>query len=399
MSTKSACPKCGATIVVPEHCDCKKGKCPSCREILLLDELKNTSQVTNDQIMAWLNEAEPRRTEKPRVRAHAGNPSGNSPAEADKHFDLRLDHIDDMGAFFLFNSELLYDEDFRSIIPRTCIICGRSTDLSVQLITWPVRSNGSYSSTPTQVHSPCVTSLSKLGNPGRKGLLKKLPHLQHIPEPFSLPMPYYVCSSCSAVGALFTDVRPNNGDGGMICEIGFSSLKRAQDFAAAACGQDHAIVKRLNAALNQGTQHQWNQLPLAVRNRIGQWFKIADKEEFVVYIPDADFTKAEAGLAGVILTDRRLVYHKSLSLKEISLKDPIRITSKHDGNNLLIKIVSRDTEIKNFKVTNVAGLQLENFLKRTLNRNESKSKSQSQPNTGAYRPQNQSVHDTSAQAR
>jgi hypothetical protein len=31
-----------------------------------------------------------------------------------KQFPVRLDHVNTMGAFFRFRSDLLYDEDFRS---------------------------------------------------------------------------------------------------------------------------------------------------------------------------------------------------------------------------------------------------------------------------------------------
>ncbi len=64
-------------------------------------------------------------------------------------------------------------------------------------------------------------------------------------------------------------------------------------------------------------------------------------EKFVVYIPDGDFTKTEAGLAGIAMTDKRLMFRKFAAKVEIPLTEGITIESVTVKGRPKLQISSR----------------------------------------------------------
>lgn len=120
------------------------------------------------------------------------------------------------------------------------------------------------------------------------------------------------------------------------CELGISSLSQAEQFAKSVCGQDTQAVTKIQIARKACVSDAWRALPLAVRNRIKQWFKQNDEEKFVAYISDAEFAKAEAGSAGLVVTDQRIVYRKSLAQQEFQREEPLEIQQEPRGEQILL---------------------------------------------------------------
>lgn len=277
------------------------------------------------------------------------------------HFRLWLHHVDTMGAFFRFDARLLFDEDFRSSFPQKCITCGKTDDLTIHLIDWFSKHNGGGSN-KTGYHMPCVHELKKFANLSRRDLLSVLGRVNTMPEPFCLAFPYYLCRRCTSVGALVTDVRPSPVGQGEICELGIASVEQAHAFAVENLGPNHEISRKLREVAEEGTGQAWRLLPLAVRNRIKQWYQPREDETFLAYIPDADFSAAEAGKAGVVVTDKRLVSHKLLSVIEMPLTERIDIERRGEGEPAKLNITSQSGQVARLTANAAALAQLEKLI-------------------------------------
>ena len=138
-----------------------------------------------------------------------------------------------------------------------------------------------------------------------------------LPVPFSNPFPYYVCGQCSAIGEVVCHVLMH--DAVEFCQVAIARLEIALDFYRNNGGRSEPGYKELSRALRQQKDDLWRQMPFAVRAKISQWFTLADEESFLGYYPDEDFSRSETGTAGIILTNRRMVYKKYASHREYPL--------------------------------------------------------------------------------
>ncbi len=368
------CPSCGTVLKVPEDSIGKKGRCGVCKSVFkiadVVGEPATPEILSEESVLGWLaipdeeieraDREQKRRRPRPPDAADPLNeqtpatrpdkPSQERPLKpAEKpasvpEGSIQLDHVDTMGAFFLFDSALLYDDDFRTCFPQRCILCGTPRSLSVYLVVWSSKLSD-RAKTDRNLHerSPAVRKLDELGGLVGKDLLKVLSRVEHMPEPYCLPFPYYLCQSCSPLGAVVTDVHATADGQKEICELGISSVPQAEQFARCVCGADSEVHRRLREVRQKAHGDAWLILPLGVRNRIKQWFEQKDDEKFVAYIPDADFAKAEAGSGGLVMTDQRLVYHKAMANVEFPLTDEIHLEPKQKGSRQLIEISSSNS--------------------------------------------------------
>jgi len=356
------CPTCAAMFSVPEEFVNKRARCKHCGQafVIKVPDLEDT-------VAGWLSEelaeAEQKAAEKaaaekafspaapPPVSAAATpGPSAQQPGAAGPidtsapppQEGLRLSHVDALGAFFLFPPSLLTDPGFRSSIPRCCLGCGSTHNLRVHIVRWQSVRNEPKQKRDDEPAPATVGGKNLVGLPDKQ-LLEALPAAPNMPPPYNLPIPYFICNRCSPVGAIMTHVRPD-AYGREVCEIGVSSLKRAAQFLARNLGRDHEDFKRLDSEIKSGRANPWNSLPLAVRNRIVRWYKAGDDERFVSYIRDTDFAKAEAGQGGLVITDKRMVYQKYASHREILLSDPIEIIVANSHGKYQITVSSPKTK-------------------------------------------------------
>lgn len=352
------CPSCGERLTVSREHIGRKGRCQSCREVFIITDTSGVPLGQNqtdlgETIIGWLDESEqaaalksktavaPRPAARPR---QARQVNKNKPPDRRKQFPIKLGHVDEMGAFFLFSPDLLYDEDFRSAFSQRCVVCGNRRHLSVHLVVWSSKLPGRGEFGARTSYSRSVFELDKLGGLTGGDLLAKLDRIENLPEPYCLPFPYYLCPDCSPIGAIVPDVRLAADGQSQICELGIFAPKQAEEFVQAVGGPDCKALKALREEKRHDHDDPWRALPLAVRSRIKQWFNLEDGEKFVVYIPDGDFTKTEAGLAGIALTNKRMVFRKFASRVEIPLTERITIESVTAKGRSQLQISSRDTK-------------------------------------------------------
>ncbi|MCD6377390.1 MAG: hypothetical protein J7L99_00915 [Planctomycetes bacterium] len=375
-----ACKYCGKGVRVPVEYIGKKGKCPQCGRVFEItparpSEMPESAQpgstkVSEQEILSWLmgGPTEPVKSAAPESNSSATVTKTKSVSAVPRrsaistgtvskgHFPVRLGHVDEMGAFFLFDPSLLYNEQFRLSFPRRCVVCGNPNHLSVHLVVWTSKLPDRGKLGVHNTYSRSIFKLDDLGDVKGRELLEKLDRFDNVPEPFSLPFPYYLCRRCSPVGAIITDVRPRADGNGEICELGISSIRQAEEFARNVCGPDSPVVKKVHEAYLKLHSNPWQTLPLAVRSRIKHWFTPQQGETFKLYIQDGDFSKTEAGLAGVVITDKRLVYRKFAARVEIPLSDEIVINQSPKDKHLKLTISSPHSKSVNL-ITDESGAE------------------------------------------
>jgi hypothetical protein len=267
---------------------------------------------------------------QPAVQYNAANFGPNS--------GLRLSHVDTLGAFFVFPSRLLEDVRFRASMPRCCLACGVTQGLKTHLVMWTSKQAGRDPSVLRQQDIVTAVGTEAMHRLNADQLLAALPHVPNMPHPFDLPMPYFICNRCTPAGAIMTHVRPILEQSWEQCELGIASLKRAMEFVAHNLGRDHDDYAQLERAQREHKADAWRALPLPVRNRIEAWYKAAPGERFLCYVRDSDFAQAEAGLGGLVLTDRRIVFRKARVQREMWLTDKLEIIAGQDSGHYVLHI-------------------------------------------------------------
>ena len=84
---------------------------------------------------------------------------------------------------------------------------------------------------------------------------------------------------------------------------------------------------------------------MTVQHRLEQWFKPEAKERFLAYVPDRDHARTEDGMGGIVVSDRRLIYHTEMRHRETPLGASLRITVASHGFARRIAIKTDSWEV------------------------------------------------------
>ncbi|MEX0777118.1 MAG: hypothetical protein WD042_15545 [Phycisphaeraceae bacterium] len=155
---------------------------------------------------------------------------------------------------------------------------------------------------------------------GPRELINSMGILTALPVPFNKPMPYYVDTHHVGLSLACTTLR--RPDGGYTCQIMIPNGSYALDWLGRVngiCGEDYLTLEHELAILGSDA---WSALPEVCRQRLAAWCQFQPRERFMLYLSDADFGQRDAGLAGLVVTDQRLVYHKFHHSGQIDLALP-----------------------------------------------------------------------------
>jgi hypothetical protein len=245
-----------------------------------------------------------------------------TPMAAGQAYDLRLIRIDTEGAHFEFPATALAGERLRNSFPRKCIGCASRGDLQVHLLYWRDRMPVSDALTWQARQDAPVGKLTNYDRPYDAALLRQLPAARGLPSPYNLPFPIFTCPHCRPS----REVRGRVGGHAdrEVCRLTISSLAVAVDFFRDNGGRNAPEYHRLIEERDQRPD-SWRALDARIRQRISQWFAPREDERFVGFFRDADVPVHEAGGSGVVLTSRRLVYHKYAACRDYALDTPGRL--------------------------------------------------------------------------
>ena len=250
--------------------------------------------------------------------------------------ELRLERLDELGAHFEFPVSKLEEDTFRMSFPKQCVCCNGQRSLDAYLIVWVDRLRGDERQRLHDGHYREVGRLQEIVSYDKKNWYDDLPATSALPEPYSKPFPFYACSTC-AVGDEVSTAVVNVG-GQDICRLNIANLEVAAKFFRNNGGRKDPSFEKLVREYEKQKKDRWRSLPTAIRRHIQQWHEMNEGETFQAYFPDADFTPAEAGKAGLVLTDRRLTYHKYTSSREYDLAEAAKVFVQPDPETKLMNV-------------------------------------------------------------
>ena len=221
------------------------------------------------------------------------------------------------GILLAFDAVWLKSETFRLSMPKRCVKTGRGIDAGLHVR--PMIFHNTTKGDIQHIHQ----LETKYARPFRKGdsarnHMKSIGRVEEMPSPFDRPMLFYTTSASSS-DPLHSVVHTGD-EGNRHCEVLIPHAEVALQWLERVngiCGIEHALLRGDVANLSSDA---WISLPEATRRRLEVWARFQRGERLKVYLNDADMSSADEGLAGVVVTDQRLLYHKYRRSRSISLK-------------------------------------------------------------------------------
>jgi len=233
------------------------------------------------------------------------------------------------GARFAFDSKWLSHEGFRASMPIRCAYSGTAdrTKLIARPMVFADRARGDKTSA-TDITSH--HDIRSLGDAPPRNIMQMMGTIEGMPNPFLYPMPYYISTRyANKTIHCMTRDRPS---GGITAEVVIPDAVCALEWLSrvnGVCGPEYEMLER-DTSLLHGDRFQ--ELSEVCRGRILSWCKLRPREVFQVYLSDADFGRLDEGLAGVIVTDQRVVYCKYHHRGQVRLdEEDARIIAKPGG--------------------------------------------------------------------
>lgn len=344
----AVCPSCSQKYSVPRSNVGMRARCRSCGQIFkVLDE----PPIDDETIFGWVTQDDPASQSvlgstglfgapaKDATQVPAGN-RWVHPAPPDRP-RIKFEKLDETGAYFTFPPAMLRDEDLRCSFPHRCVQCLSRDDLEIHLLIWIEKVPGCDAALINESETRTHRILSREMEEHGLNWFKAIKPINTMPAPFHEPFAYCICPQCSVVGAVRCRVV---SDGiGEICQIVIAHPGIALDFFRNNGGRNTPGYQKLLVAARQHRDNQWKSLAVGVRIKLSQWYTPRSDEKFLGYFADKDFDKADRGSAGLVLTDKRMVYHKYQALREypLDLGGKLDIDASRQIANIEIKQTDR----------------------------------------------------------
>ncbi len=241
--------------------------------------------------------------------------------------------ISQSGVRLAFESVWLENLEFRCSMPVRGVFNGSTnpSNLWARPLAFVDRSGAAIRSA-AEIEIPYEQPLS--AGVHTRDVINSMGIIDGLPRPFCYPMPYYVDTPHKQLSLqCSTFMRP---DGSITCEVLIPSGRYALDWLRnvnGVCGPEFDLLER---EVRLVESDQWSQLPENTRQRLGVWCRFQPRERFIQYLSDADFGMRDAGLAGIIITDHRLVYHKFHHAGQVDLAEPGTLCIKKEGDFVML---------------------------------------------------------------
>ncbi|MCC6682879.1 MAG: hypothetical protein IT445_18430 [Phycisphaeraceae bacterium] len=255
---------------------------------------------------------------------------------------LVVHKVNTAGVRFAFDADWLRDERFCASMPVRCVFTGETN--REQLIARPIFFEDRLTKTNVNVEQVVAAhTVRKLADKHPRQIVRAMGRVEILPEPFCHAMPYYV-STKYAHYALHVQTHDRTS-GAVTCDVLIPDPPTALKWLGrvnGVCGPEFELLER-DVSLLHG--NAWRQMDEDCRARIDVWCKLESDEKFRQYFNDADFGKNEAGLAGLVVTDRRIFFCKHHRRGHVKLNRPntslvvqregqlAHLTLEHDGEH------------------------------------------------------------------
>ncbi len=268
---------------------------------------------------------------------------------------LAVKEVFQQGVTFCFDSLWVEHDGFRASFPVACAFCGAAD--RKHLMSKPM----AFADRAMDKNR----SAREIENDYEHGVRERSPaqllqvtgRLAGMLKPFASPVLYYTCSKHHQQAMECTTV--DRSDGGITCEVLVPDRPTALLWLSrvnGVCGPEYALLERDVTAMSNET---WDELPDSCRQRLAVWCKFAPGERFREYLPDADLARHDAGLAGVVITDDRLIYHKYRLFGEIRLDTDATLVVRRDDR---VAVLSLDTGDKRVRIAKLHARDLPQLI-------------------------------------
>jgi hypothetical protein len=259
------------------------------------------------------------------------------------HVEERIPHlvvtrVDAAGVRFAFDSAWLNHDGFRASMPVRCVFSGSSAreKLIARPLVFMDRATGA---TPPIERINAAHENRQIGDHTPRQIMRMMGQIEGFLQPFASAMPVYVSNRYAHL-AIHCQTRDRTS-GGITCEVLIPDAITALDWLArvnGVCGKEYELLEH-DVGLRHGDA--WQQLSEECRQRIVAWCKLGSREVLLNYFSDADFGKRDEGLAGLVVTDHRLVFSKYHHRGQVRLdNDDTAIIARPDGQfvNLTLRV-------------------------------------------------------------
>ncbi len=367
MSMQIHCPECGVRLDVPDDAGGRAARCPRCKTQfrvpdpntmldetvacwLDLDHLHADEEVEEQQELA-AGVASPAESASDRTPAteraataeaaaagevaagqaaapdHDKNPAkasrGSYVIDPEQMAELKRSgrfvayapdeiklHVLDAGAFGVkvaFAAPLLDNVAFRASLPMRGILSGETdpAKLTARPLAWVDKATGRRVD-PSELEGRYEMRVR--GHDDARQVIRNMNLIQELAAPFNQPMPFYV--SRDDAGKAQVHAETVASPYGIQCEVTIPCMRYALDWVGRVngiCGEDYLNLEKEVVKYDSAA---WQRIPATVRGRIAVWFDFVGDEQFVAYFNDSDYSTADAGLGGLVVTTERLVYCK-----------------------------------------------------------------------------------------
>jgi hypothetical protein len=276
-----------------------------------------------------------------RDEAPAAGPSHQSPG-------LRLVKVDHKGVLFEFPASRLLDAHFRLAMPRSCLHCGTRAHLQAHVIIFAGRLHDSISLEAEHSAGSLVVTADELKHVSDHDFLARLPRVPNVPQPFNAPMPFWLCDMCNAAGAISGQIEVNQAAKTGRCQLLIRNMRRSLEFMAGAGANSDPQYAQLAKLVSDTAENPWDTLSIVVQHRVQQWFHPRVGEAFVAYVPDRDRTRTEDGMAGILITNQRMIHHFAIRHQESPVSEPLWIQLATTGVRARLNLKTPTWELKQF---------------------------------------------------
>jgi hypothetical protein len=259
---------------------------------------------------------------------------------------IRLVKFGDAGALMEFQAARLREVSFRTAMPRRCLRCGTSSHLLAHIIIYSPVLVDNVSLEAEHAAGELRLAEDQARDLSPQQLLDRLPMVANVPAPGNLPMPYWVCDMCSGAGLIGGQIQVNSQTGNGLCRLRIRNLRRALEFMEAAGSGATRTFKQLREHVESSIENPWEQLPSVIQHRVEQWYKPGGGEQYIAYVPDRDRTRTEDGMSGLLISNRRLIFHTRLRHSETTSEKPLKLQLSNNGGKLSVKLETPIWDIK-----------------------------------------------------
>ncbi|MEM8494846.1 MAG: hypothetical protein AAF663_05615 [Planctomycetota bacterium] len=248
------------------------------------------------------------------------------------------------GVIIAFASRWLRNEVFRCSMPMRCCASGATLGPNQKLSARPMVFVNRTTTGEDRARSlELKYETDNVGQRTPRELVREIGRMNDLTQPYDLPMLYYVQAGrpvdamvCRAISEGDGDVTGGGGDAS--CEVRVPNGQVAVQWLERVngrCGPEYAQLRTDVAHLSSDA---WSQLPINVRQRLEPWTRFQRGEKFLLYLNDPDFASNDAGLAGVVITDQRLIYHKYRRLRSVALNQDATLHVRPDPTTRVVRL-------------------------------------------------------------